>query len=212
MGYFHVDKGKASIDINESGILPVVDFQGKIAQIGNGFGMDFALAAHTYDGWSAGLVFDNLIGAINWNYGAQMSVSRIDFGAEHMFIFGDNQLQDVDMDTASMDTTYDIDAFSTRLPVNWRMGVVKDFGHVSLQFDYGTTNHIRHLSFGSRLKLNFFWLAGSWKRAQSMNIWSGALAFAFKHFYWDIGISSRSGLSLASTRGLMIGTSLCVGL
>ncbi|MBN2013476.1 hypothetical protein JW960_29365 [candidate division KSB1 bacterium] len=212
MGYYGVEKGVAMIDINENGILPAVDFMGKAAQLGEGFGMDLGLAAHTHDGWSYGMVFENLIGTINWKYGTEVTTSQLSFGSEPMFIFGNNQLSDADMDTVSSDSTYDIDGFSTRLPVDWRMGLAKDFGKVMLQFEYGKANHIGSLGFGSRLKLGFLVLSGSWKRTEGLNVWSTGFAFDFNYFYFDVGVSSRSGFSLAETKGLFIGTSLCVGM
>ena len=212
MGHAKIEESNATIDINKNGILPKIDYMAKRAMLGDGFGLDLGFGIFTEDNWSFGFVFENLMSSINWTYGQHEETGYINFGPDHLFIFGDNQLDDIDMDTASKDTSIDIDEYSTDIPVDFRMGLAKDFGNILLNMEIAKENKTSSFALGGMVKLGIFNWAMSWKREENHNRWSTGWALAAKYFYLDIGMSGRSGFSLLNAKAVNYGMSLCFGL
>jgi len=173
--------------------------------------MDIGFGAYTADNWIIGLVFENVLARINWNKGAEMTKYAADFGNDPLFILGDGQLSDIDMDEVASDTTHSIGSFSKRAPFNIRMGLAKDFGKYLVNFELANENHKFASSLGGRIKFGFFnWYASFGYLMNNIN-WNTAFALDFKNFYFDLGISSRAGLTLGHTKALFLGTSMRFG-
>ncbi len=210
-GYANIDKGLAKLTIDDNGILPSADFRAKTAQTGSGIGLDIGFGSYTNNNWYVGMVFENVLGSINWNNGAKIAAASFDIGTDPLFIFGDNQLSEIDSEEASTDTSYSISSFSSRLPLNFRLGVAKDFQKYLVNFEIQRYNKITRATLGGKMKFGFFHLIGSIGRGLNNFNWSGAFAFDFKHFYFDLGISSRAGLTLEHSKALFLGSSMRFG-
>lgn len=210
-GYANVEKGMARLMINDSGILPRAEFQAKYASLGSGIGMDMGFSAYTDNNWKVGMVFENILGSIRWNKDAEYMTASIDFGDEPMFIFGDNQLSEIETDSVSSDTSYAIDGFTKRVPFNFRLGIAKEIKRYLINFEFGHEDNVTSASLGGRIKYNFFnWYASIGRRLGNFQ-WNTAFSLDFKNYYFDIGISSRGGLTLGHSKALFIGSSMRIG-
>ncbi len=210
-GFGEIERGTAQLAISENGILPMVNYRAKIASLGSGLGMDIGFGAYTDDNWKIGLVFENVIARINWNKDTKMAKYAADFGNDPLFILGDGQLSDIDMDEVATDTTHSVGSFSKSLPFNLRMGIAKDFGKYLVNFELASENHKFASSLGGRINFGFFnWYASLSYLMNNVN-WNTAFALDFKNFYFDLGISSRGGLTLGHTKALFLGTSMRFG-
>ena len=210
-GFAEIEKGSAQLAISENGILPMVNYRAKIASMGSGLGMDIGFGAYTDSNWKIGMVFENVLARINWNRDTKMAKYAADFGNDPLFILGDGQLSEIDMDEVSTDTTLSLGSFSKSLPFNFRMGLAKDFGKYLVNFELANENHKFASSLGGRIKFGFFnWYASLGYLMDNVN-WNTAFALDFKHFYFDLGISSRGGLTLGTSKALFLGTSMRFG-
>ncbi|MCD4665950.1 MAG: DUF5723 family protein [Bacteroidales bacterium] len=211
VGFAEIEKGQAELEINDSGILPKVNFRAKRATSGSGLGMDIGFGAYTNNNWKIGMMFENLLGGIRWNKGAEMATSSIDFGSDLLFILGEGQLAEIEMDSVSSDTTYSISDFSQRLPLNFRMGIAKDLGKYLVNFEIGGENKKFFTAIGGRINFDFFnWYASIGHSIGNFH-WNTAFAINFKHFYFDVGVSSRGGLTLGHSKALFVGSSMRFG-
>ena len=191
-GFAQIDKGTEQLAISENGILPVVDFRAKMAQMGGGLGLDFGLSSYTDNNWKIGIMFENILGRITWNRKPQMASYQLDFGNKPRFILGEGQLSEVEMDSVSTDTTMSLKSFAKNLPFNFRMGIAKDFGKYLVNFELANENNIFSSTLGGRLRFGFFNWYASIGRMLSNFHWNTAAALDFKNFYFDVEIGRAS--------------------
>ncbi len=211
IGYANIEKGMAKLSISEDGILPKAEFSARKAELGKGMSFDFGLGAYTNNNWKIGLVFENLLGSIFWNGNPELARSTIDFGDDPLFIFGDNQLSDINTDTVITDTTYSLSGFSKRLPLNIRFGLAKNINRYLINMEYNYTDGISQVSLGGGARFSILRCYASVGRRLSNFQWNAGIAFDFKRFYIDFGMSSRGGMTLGSSRALSFGTSMRFG-
>jgi len=208
-GYAGIKDGTATLDISQNGILPIVDVSARTANKGRGLGLDMGLGFKTRDDYYFGAVVENLFARIKWYDKTEMSSASVDFGSQPLFIAGDGQLADIDIDSVSTDTTVSIGDFSTSLPINFRFALAKDINKFTFNLEMGRENSYYGTTLGCKYDLGALNLFASISKRYESIIWSGAMAINFSNLlYIDFGVSSRSGMSLASTRGLFYGTSM----
>ncbi len=212
VGYANIEKGKAGLSINETGILPNVEFLARSATLGNGVGMDLGLSTYTDNGWQIGLMFENILGAVKWNKDAKVSSYLLDIGENPLFILGEDQLEEINIDSVTTDTSYAIDGFTKRLPFNFRLGIAKNFGRYLANFELGHVDEATFAVLGGRIKWSFFNLYASLGRMLGNFNWNTGFGFDFKYFAFDFGISSRTGLTLEHSKGIYLGTSMKFGI
>ncbi|NOZ62471.1 MAG: hypothetical protein GXO74_12410 [Calditrichaeota bacterium] len=211
VGYANVEKGMAKLSITNSGILPRAEFATRTATFGKGISLDLGLSSYTNNGWQIGMVLENLLGSVFWDRGAQFSRASLDLGNEPLFIFGKGQLGDINADSVTVDTTYSIDGFSKRIPLSFRVGIAKNIKRYLLNMEFDRTDGISQFSFGGGVKFSVFRCYASVGRRLSNFQWSIGGALDFKRFYFDLGVSSRGGITLGSSRALSLGTSMKFG-
>ncbi|MBN1154548.1 hypothetical protein JXB12_06450 [candidate division KSB1 bacterium] len=208
-GYARIENGTATLDISDNGILPVVDVSAKRADKGRGMGLDLGLGLKTRQGgYQFAAVIENLFAQINWYGGTEMSRAKIDFGTQPLFLVGDGQLSDIDIDSVSTDTTMAISSFRSKIPVNFRLALAKQIKKVILNLEFGRENRFYGTSLGCKFDLGVFNLFGSVSKTHENVLWGFAFAIDAANFYIDFGTSSRSGLSLASSKGVFYGSSM----
>ena len=210
-GFAEIEKGTAQLAISENGILPMVDYRAKMAKLGSGVGLDFGLSTYTDNNWKIGMVFENILAKINWNNDPRMASYSADFGNDPLFIMGTGQLSEIKMKSVSTDTTMSLNSFSKNLPFNFRMGIAKDLGKYLINFELATENKNFSSALGGRIKFGFFnWYASVGYLMGNAN-WNTAFALDFKNFDFDLGVSSRGGLTLGHSKALFLGTSMRFG-
>ena len=210
-GYANIEKGLAKLTIDENGILPRAEFDMRSAKNGSGIGLDFGLSTYTNNHWKIGMVFENVPGRMYWFGDSKFSRAALDLGDNPLFILGNDQLSEIDIDSVTTDTSYTIDGFSKSLPVNFRLGVAKEFNNYLINIELGHVNHFTHFSLGGGVKFGVLHWYGSITRQLNNFNWNTALALDFKNYYFDIGLSSRGGLTLGSSKALFLGSSMRFG-
>ncbi len=181
------------------------------AKNGSGIGLDFGLSTYTNNHWKIGMVFENVPGRMYWFGDSKFSRAALDLGDNPLFILGNDQLSEIDIDSVTTDTSYTIDGFSKSLPVNFRLGVAKEFNNYLINIELGHVNHFTHFSLGGGVKFGVLHWYGSITRQLNNFNWSTALALDFKNFYFDFGLSSRGGFTLGSSKALFLGSSMRFG-
>ena len=210
-GFAEIEKGTAQLAISEKGILPMVNYKAKVATMGGGLGMDVGFGVYTDNNWKIGLVFENVLARINWNKGTKIARYTTDFGNDPLFILGDGQLSEIDMNEVATDTSFSPGSFSKNLPLNFRMGLAKDFGKYLVNFELANENHNLSSALGGRIKFGFFnWFASIGHKLGNFH-WNTAFALDFKNFYFDLGVSSRGGLTLGNSKAIFLGNSMRFG-
>jgi hypothetical protein len=210
-GFAEIENGSAQLAISESGILPHVNYKAKVATMGSGMGVDIGFGAHTRDHWKIGVIFENVIANINWNRDTEMATYSADFGNDPLFILGAGQLSEIEMDEISTDTTLSIASFSKTVPFNFRTGIAKEIGQYLINFELANENKKFSTALGGRIKFGFFNYYAAIGRMMGNFHWNTAFALDFKNFYFDLGVSSRGGLTLGYAKALFLGTSMRFG-
>ena len=211
VGFFDVEQNKATVSIDDNGILADIESKAKYAAFGSGIGLDIGFGAVTEDNWSFGLVFENLLGNINWDDETEISEIKLDV-EDRKFAMGAGQWEDIDEDKSFTDTTYAIGAFSESLPMNFRIGIAKELNDMFLvNLEFANENKIFYSSVGGRIKLGFLHWFFSLKNGFGNVHWNTAFAFDFKNFIFDIGLSTRGGMSIADSKGFFVGSTMRIG-
>ncbi|NOY77030.1 MAG: hypothetical protein GXO76_04080 [Calditrichaeota bacterium] len=187
---------------------------GKYALLGHGFAFDLG-AATRWKGWNAGLAFSNILGSIKWT------------GEKHAYYSGFHtltalnvfSLSQVDQDSAvHVDTTdTDLQPFSTRLPLEMRVGVSRTWHSFLFAADY-------HQGFSNRAGVSpqpYLAVAGEWQGLGFLPLRFGlglggyygispAMGFGLHagFFKFDIGWMFRGGLLPAYAKGIDFGLNL----
>lgn len=207
-GYAGIEDGVATLDINDNGILPVVDLSAKKAEKGRGMGLDLGLGLKTRNGYLFAAVVENVFARVHWYAGTEITTAIMDFGNQPLFILGEGQLADIDIDSVSTDTTVAIGSFNSTIPVNFRFALAKQINKFTLNLEFARENKYYGTSLGCMVDLGVLKLLGSLSQAHENVVWGGAFAVDFPGFYIDLGASSRNGLTLANTRGIFYGTAM----
>ncbi len=211
LGFADVERGTARLSISENGILPELNLIGKIATGGNGVGMDIGIGTYSENRIYVGLVLENLLNTILWNQRTEQATASLEFGDVPLFILGDGQLEDIEIDSVLSDTSYAIDHFFSRLPVNFRLGVGKAFGDFVVNVELANENHAFGSFIGAKYRLNFLNLFASVGRSADNFNWNAGFALNFRNFYFDLGASNRGGIFLANTKSLYYGSAIRIG-
>lgn len=206
-GYAKVTESDVNVNITSTGFNAPSRVVTRVASFGSGFGLDLGVGAVIENEWQMGLVFDNIPGIISWSSDAKENINTFDLERE-MYI---NELEDIDIDDYSKTEDVDLNSFTQTLPLNVRLGVARYYkrymGNVELARDYG---HIR-FSLGGGVDLKFIEFYASYGRTRGDNCFSGAVAFNYKYFLWDIGVTNRGGLTGNASKGLAFGSSIRFG-
>jgi len=213
IGYASVKTQKLEIynsyNGNASGKL-----SGKYAIIGHGFGFDLG-AATRWKGWNTGLAFSNLLASIKWT--GEMHAHYDGFHTlTPLNVFS---LSQVDQDSAvHVDTTEtDLQPFSTRLPLEMRVGVSRTWHKFLFAADY-------HQGFSNHAGVSpqpYLAVAGEWHGLGFLPLRFGlglggyygispAMGFGLHvgFFKFDIGWMFRGGLLPAYAKGIDLGLNM----
>jgi len=207
VGYAKVTESDVNLNITNAGINAPSEVVTKLAAFGNGFGLDFGVGAVLENNWRIGLAFDNIPGIINWSDDAKESTHTFDLERE-MFL---DEFDDIEFEDYEETIDKDLDSFSQTLPLNVRFGVAKFYKRFIANF--GVAREYEHIRFslGGGIDLKIIDLYVSYGRIAGDHSLSGAVAFNYKHFLWDIGIISRGGMTQSNSKAIAIGSSLRFG-
>jgi hypothetical protein len=176
----------------------------RTANNGSGLAGDVGVLYDYGGGWKFGASVVNLFGAVSWSGHPE----------EHVFTFAIDTLNVVSADDDSLivsnDSTYGIDAFSTRLPAVLRFGAGHEGKKVNwaAQWEQGLntapgTSTSPRLSAGTEwLFVNFLPLRAGLSVGGEQGLglnWGGGVRAAF--FYLDLGFGFNNGLSFGQAKG-----------
>jgi len=112
-------------DFTEGGI------KARMAQGGTGFAMDFGVARE-YHNWTFSLAFSNLISHITWKRKPQEFEAYF-YSTEVLTVYS---IAENDSIIESDESTKDISSFSTKLPVELRLGAATTWKEILISLDY----------------------------------------------------------------------------
>jgi len=119
--YIEITKGTGYFNTATDEIKAKVDFEGKKAEGGTGFGIDIGAAGVVDKNWTLSLALQNIYGSINWSENPELLLKSVRIDS------GDLSHPDK-IETVENDTTYKIDAFSKNLPVLFHFGASYKYG------------------------------------------------------------------------------------
>jgi len=116
IGYYDVTEAEGGLFTGLEYIHADILVSGRTAEGGSGFGLDVGASGIINKKLSVSMAFYNLLGSINWDKGTKQYITT--------FLVDSSEFKnDFTIDPVDTSYTYDIDAFSTRLPVVLHMGV-----------------------------------------------------------------------------------------
>jgi len=197
-------ESRGGLTTNDVGLVGDAEFAARTASDGSGFATDVGLMYDHGGGWTFGAALTNLTGSVTWNGDPE----------EFRYTFTLDTLNVVNADDPNLiqsnDTTYTIEAFSTRLPSTLRLGV----GHAGeklnwlAQWEQGL-NSVAGAHTTPRLSTGAEWQAIGFMplraglslggdRGLSLN-WGAGLRLGF--FYLDTGFGFNNGLAWNQAKG-----------
>ena len=115
IGYAEVTEATGGIFTGLEFVAADVYLTQKTAEGGSGFGMDIGAAGIINKKLSLSLSLQNILGSISWNTRTQQHVQTF-------FIDSAKYVDDFEIDPVQSDTSFEIDGFSTRMPVVFHLG------------------------------------------------------------------------------------------
>ncbi len=207
IGYAEVTESDIKVNLTSTGFNAPSRVVSKVAEFGNGIGLDFGMGAVLENGWQLGLAFDNIPGIISWSTDTKEQIETFDLKRQ-IYI---NEFSDIEIDDYRESIDRDIGGFTQVLPLNVRLGIAKYYklymGTVELAREYGKMR----FSLGGSIDLKICELYASLGRTRGSNCFSSALAFNYKHFLFDIGVTNRGGITQTSSKAFAVGTSVRFG-
>jgi hypothetical protein len=175
---------------------------------GSGYAMDFGFAATVNEVWRLGLMWEGLLGSMNWSKEVEHRLWVAD--AQDILLGQD----DIDDAIEKSDSTWTGDPYSGDLPSTLRMGVLRDWSRITLALE--TEMRLRGLqgeATGPAAMLGAEWRALSWLRPRlGMSIGNeaqGAVAGLGLHlgvFRMDLYGGVRGGYLPGGAQGLTLGS------
>ena len=207
-GYIKIEESDVKLIIANDGFNAPSRIKTQEALGGTGFGLGFGIGAVLNDGRKFGLAVDNIPGIIKWSKDAKEKINTFDL-TRNRFI---DELSDIEIDDYKETVENDLSSFNQTLPMNIRVGLsrtVKNYLYnVEIAREYGSMR----FSYGGGITLvKFLEFYAAYSRMYSDNYFSGAVAFNFKHFMWDIGIMNRGGITGNSSKAIRLASGLRFG-
>jgi hypothetical protein len=115
LGYGEVTESRGGLYTGVEYVAADVYLSQRTADRGSGFGMDIGAAGVINKKLSLSLSLQNILGSFSWNDGTQQHVQTF-------LIDSAKYVDDFEIDPVQTDTSFDIDGFTTRLPVVFHMG------------------------------------------------------------------------------------------
>lgn len=107
----------------------------RTAEGGSGFGADLGMTATFFQRWRAFLVLENMAGQIRWQRKPEEITANFELSAKTIEKIFDEDME-FDEVVLADDSTRAIAAFSSRIPMIFRLGVVRGFKNVFLAVEF----------------------------------------------------------------------------
>jgi hypothetical protein len=177
---------------------------------GKGFGINLAASGKLDNGYIMSFVIKNLFDRITWDKNA-LEINRVlDTGTPKFFI-GTNQLEDMDEDSIITDNDKELSSFKTSRPVDYRFAVGKKAGRFMYATEIGREDEQFVYMFGGGIRLLFLDLFGGYRYKTTHNLNFG-FGIGWSRLYFDLGLGTRGGATPKSNKGIIIASSLRLGL
>ncbi|MBN2410386.1 hypothetical protein JXQ31_01765 [candidate division KSB1 bacterium] len=215
-GAFQTERAEIATIINDAGLAASGSYYGRGTMIengklaGTGAGLNLAFSAKTYDFYTISLVLRNVYHNMKWNNGTKEYVGVLDTGVPK-FIFGDDQLSELESDEIFQNEEYDIPHFSTRAPFDFRIAVSRQIKRFVYATETGTNRGKYMFALGGGMNWSVFHLYTSYSYL-SDHFFNAAIGLGGKYFFIDFGIGSRGGFTANTYKGLILASSLKFGL
>ncbi len=186
----------------------------RTAEGGNGFGADLGVTTTFFERWRAFLVLENLLGHMRWQRNPEEITAD--------FVLTENTVerifdQDLEFDDVvlSNDTTLAIGAFSSRMPMVFRLGLVRGFKNVFIAAEFEKcTTASAWMSEKPLYRMGVEYQPTAVVRLRSglhlggdlPATWACGLGFQFGALRWDIGWQSVAGLGPNHLKGMGLAT------
>jgi hypothetical protein len=179
---------------------------------GQGFGFDLGMAMIFENNWIFSASWQNVYSQINWSGQPEETMFTFEFTEPINF----DNLSDDDSDSLveSSDTTYDVDAFTTKLPTVFKFGLSRSYQKLtwSVDWEQGTTNAASQsvtprISAGMEYKaLGFIPLRlGTSFGGDRGNIFATGFGLYMGPYRMDFAVANNGSFNPNSTKGLDFG-------
>jgi len=216
IGAFQTERAEIATIINDAGLAANGSYYGRGTKIengrlaGNGFGLNLALSAKTYDFYTISIVLRNVYHRMNWNTGTRGYSGTLDTGVPKFF-FGENQLTELESDDYFQNDEHDIRPFSTRAPFDIRVAVSRQVKRYVYATETGTNRGKFMFALGGGVNWSIFNVYTSYSYL-SDHFFNAAIGLGGRYFFIDFGIGSRGGFTANTYKGLVLASSLRFGL
>lgn len=179
------------------------------AVLGDGLGVDLAIAAKTKKQYTLALVFKNIYHKINWNRNTREYWGDLDTG-DPKFLLGTGQLQDLDKDEVLKQYEKDIPGFSSRRKIDYRIAIGRTVQRYLYAAEIGSQQQRFLLAVGAGIRWSFVHVFSSYRYHRDHNLSLG-VGLGGKNFVFDLGMGWYGGIIPGSYKGLVFGNSLRFG-
>ncbi len=215
-GAFQTERAEIATIINDAGLVANGSYYGRGTMIengklaGTGVGLNLALSAKTHDSYTISLVLRNVYHNMKWNNGTKEYMGVLDTGVPK-FIFGDDQLSELESDEFFQNEEYDIPHFNTSAPFDFRVAVSRQIKRFVYATETGTDRGKFMFALGGGINWSIFNLYTSYSYL-SDHFFNAGIGLGGKYFFIDFGIGSRGGFTANTYKGLILASSLRFGL
>ncbi len=212
LGYFEVMKSRGTLQNGEM-TNPFLKFDGEIearsARGGSGWAMDLGIVLNKTNQFTFSLALLNPLGHIRWQ--SQTEMRHYAFHTDSLALSTNGIADSL---TVSEDTTYVIDAFSTRMPTVLDVGAAYRANRsllLTLEMEQGVSNSMGgnkalRVAMGAEFTLLPFLPLRSGISLGGNDGFSFAFGSGLNLHFWyvDVGVVNHGGFSARSSRGLTL--------
>jgi len=215
LGYAKIEKADFSVITKDSGFDLHGDYEARTAAMSDmGWGLTVGAAAKMDEKLTLSMSLTNLLGNMSWSNNVELARGFIDADSVTVLDFDESGEDDLVADSS---WTEDADRFSSRLPIQMRLGALYEEGDFVMTADYSQgfrttawTNTTPQFAFGTE------WRKVSWLPLRMGVLLGGQLGFGTSFglgvrpggFVWDLAIMNRGFITSGSSKGLIVATEL----
>ncbi|MBN1780948.1 hypothetical protein JW948_07490 [bacterium] len=214
-GYAKIEKSQFDVRFDDFGFNIHGDYEARTASGNMGWSLDAGSCARINDKLTVGVTLSNLLGNLSWDKDIKQVMGYIDADSVDALDFEEKEGEE-DL-VADSSWSEDGSRFSTRLPVQLRMGAMYEEGDFIMTADYaqgfGTSawmNAVPQFSFGTE------WRRVKWLPLRMGVLLGGRFGFGTSFgfglrpggFIWDVAVMNRGFVTGNSSKGLIVATEI----
>ncbi|MBN2102415.1 hypothetical protein JW835_00070 [bacterium] len=214
LGYAKVEKADFTFITRDYGFNLNGEYETKTALGNMGWGLTVGAAAKKNEKLTLSMSFTNLLSNLSWSKDVERARGYIHADSVAVLDFDED---DEDDQIADSSWSEDGKRFSTRLPVQIRLGALYEEGDFVMTADY--TQGFRRTAWTNttpQLAVGTEWRKVKWLPLRMGVLLGGQLGFGTSFgfgirpggFLWDVAIMNRGFITSGSSKGLVIATEL----